>query len=194
MRQVERDILVLGFSDDTRALLEHLRVEAPALVERIAIVDGRPETVERLHRAGIAAVYGDPFDAGVLQRAGIDRATLVVQLDPRGPGFSELAPLVRELCPRARLLVSRSGGEDFSVRGAEHRETMADGLATPPDPSRLWARLTTWQFWLLVGVAMVDTAIPALPVAAAALLIAALGAPGCLRWVARLLDAVAERR
>jgi len=77
MCEMEHDILVLGFSEDVRALLDHLRAEAPAVVQRIAVLDRRPEAVARLNRAGIAAVCGDPFDAGVLQRAGIDRATLV---------------------------------------------------------------------------------------------------------------------
>ncbi|MBI4609306.1 MAG: NAD-binding protein [Candidatus Rokubacteria bacterium] len=194
MCEIERDILVLGFSDDVRALLDHLCAEAPAVIERIAVIDRRPEVVERLNRAAIAAVCGDPFDAGVLQRAGIDRATMVLRLDPRSPGLSELGPLLRQLCPRARLLVSRSGGKDLSAPGAGHPETVADGLVTPVDPGRPWGHLTTWQFWLLVAVFLVDATIFALPLVSAALLVAALGAPRCLRHVARFLDALAERR
>lgn len=63
MDKTERDILVLGFSEDTRALVEHLRAEAPALVERVAIIDDTWETVERLSRGGIAAIHGDPLSA-----------------------------------------------------------------------------------------------------------------------------------
>ena len=55
----------------------------------------------------------------------------------------------------------------------------------------MWARLTGWRLWVLVGVTVVDGIVFFLPIVLSSLIIGAVFAPDWLRHVARFLDALA---
>jgi hypothetical protein len=52
--------------------------------------------------------------------------------------------------------------------------------------------VTSWRFWLLVGVVLLDGLVFVIPLMGVAVVIAAVFAPDWLRRVARFLDAVAD--
>lgn len=159
-----RDIYVLGLSDDTRALLDHLRVEAPWKLERVRVLEGR-------HVADVES----------LVRSGIRAARIVVSLDPASLGWSpaSLDRALRSLSPRALILVGAGGQEPRrgGVRAAATRR-----------------RLASWRVAALIALAVLDGLIFFVPVGSAALVAAALFAPGWLKRAARFLEAVAEGR
>lgn len=105
-----RDVFVLGFSDDVRALLDHLAAEAPGFLHRMVVIDHRGETLARAQAAGVRWVHGDPLDPATLQRAGFQHATMVVSLAVEHPrhhdGTLEAVRLAKLTCPAARVLVS----------------------------------------------------------------------------------------
>jgi hypothetical protein len=53
-------------------------------------------------------------------------------------------------------------------------------------------RLLNWRFAVLVAIAVVEAVVVVIPVALVGLLVAALLAPGWLRFVARFLDDLAR--
>jgi len=56
----------------------------------------------------------------------------------------------------------------------------------------LWQRITSWRFWALVGLAVIDGAVFIIPMVATALIVCALIAPDLLRRIARFLDSLAS--
>jgi hypothetical protein len=54
------------------------------------------------------------------------------------------------------------------------------------------ARVTSWQFWLLVGVVVLDALVFVIPLVGTAAVVAAVIAPNWLRRAARFLDALAD--
>lgn len=105
----EPEILVLGFSDDVRALLDHIRAEAPSLLDRITLVDPSPTVVHRLKPRGFKSVCGHLADPATLREAGIHRAGIIaVFVDERTGRMTEIAELVRlcrSLAPAAQIFV-----------------------------------------------------------------------------------------
>jgi hypothetical protein len=55
----------------------------------------------------------------------------------------------------------------------------------------LWQRLSSWRFWTLVALAVVDGVFFVIPMAATALVVCALIAPDLLRRIARFLESLA---
>jgi len=171
-----RDVVVLGYGDETRALLAHLASEQPSVLARVLVVDPDPHAVDRARATGAAAVRADPFDPAELRRAGIERACVVISLAVPGSAARGASPsvvrLARALCPDARVLVSATGDDharELRLAGA-HEVFLASG---PPDLAR-----------------SLDAA--AVPDAAAAGARTLLGR--ALRSMARFLDAVADGR
>lgn len=58
----------------------------------------------------------------------------------------------------------------------------------------MWERLTSWRFWALVGITLLDGLLFIIPIAGGAMVVAALVAPDWLRRTARFLDALADGR
>lgn len=140
-------IVVVGFSDDARALIDHLELEAPALLPRLIVVDPSPEVVDRLRDAGLRAVRADTGDPAGLAALGLGEPALVVH----------------------------------SGRAA----------APPPVRSRHVSMLGNWRLWVLLGVTIVDGLVFMIPLTPTVLLLAALVAPGWVRWTAGFLDGLA---
>lgn len=55
----------------------------------------------------------------------------------------------------------------------------------------LWRRITSWRFWILIVLAVVDGVFFIIPMVATALIVCALIAPDLLRRIARFLDSLA---
>ena len=55
----------------------------------------------------------------------------------------------------------------------------------------LWRRISSWRFWALVTLAVIDGVFFIIPVGSTALVVCALIAPDLLRRIARFLDALA---
>ena len=55
----------------------------------------------------------------------------------------------------------------------------------------LWQRLSSWRFWALVALAVVDGVFFVVPMAATARVVCALIAPDLRRRVARVLESLA---
>jgi hypothetical protein len=55
----------------------------------------------------------------------------------------------------------------------------------------LWQRVTSWRFWVLVVLAVIDGVFFIIPIVATALIVCALVAPDLLRRIARFLDTLA---
>ncbi len=159
-----RDIYVLGLCDDTRALLGHLRVEAPWMLERVRVLEG-------CHVADVESLI----------RSGIPAARIVVSLDPESLGWSpaSLDCALRSLSPKALILVG-AGGQERRRGGVRAVSTRSP--------------LASWRVAVLIVLAVVDGLIFFIPVVSAALVAGALFAPGWLKRAARFLEAVAEGR
>lgn len=108
--------LFAGYSDDTRALLDHLHAEAPSLLRRVVIVDGDPRLEERLAALGVSVVHGDPEDLATLMNAGVRNAELVVVFprDPDTDGAHRMARALRRLCAAA-LFVHTPGSSEWAI-------------------------------------------------------------------------------
>jgi hypothetical protein len=55
----------------------------------------------------------------------------------------------------------------------------------------LWRRISSWRFWTLIVLAVVDGVFFIIPMVATALIVCALIAPDLLRRIARFLDSLA---
>jgi Trk K+ transport system NAD-binding subunit len=128
-----RDVFVLGYSDEVRMLLELLREDHAAFLERVVVVDPRDDVLRRLRSAGIAAVSGDPLDRTTLCRAGMVRASVIVRFTPvahaeRSTALA-LVQMARRFCPGARLVIT--------AQESEHADELrAAGAASAPVNTR----------------------------------------------------------
>lgn len=110
MSDRQRDVFVLGFSDDVRTLLDHLAAEAPGLLDRVVVIDHRKESLARITDRGARGVQGDVRDLDTLRRAGFHNATMVVCLLSHQSRHRDAAldavRLAIMLCPDARVLAT----------------------------------------------------------------------------------------
>ena len=110
MSDRQRDVFVLGFSDDVRALLDHLAAEAPGFLDRVVVIDHRKEVFVRMTARGLRGVHGGPLDPDTLRQSGFQEATMVVCLvaDPSRCRDAALdaVRLAKMFCPEARVLVT----------------------------------------------------------------------------------------
>jgi len=68
------------------------------------VVELNIDTVRRLHSDGLAAVYGDAGQGGVLEEAGVRSATALIISAPGLPEFSEVIRTARALNPTIHIL------------------------------------------------------------------------------------------
>lgn len=204
------DIFLLGYCEDTRALLAHLEAEAPFIIPRVVLLDPNPEIASRLRASGVSAVATSLWDRAALRAAGVATATMVVAFAERaGKSAEEFGRLVRAIRPDAIVYVSPHPTPSYRSRlnqllqatlgGPRSRETVQsfsrhycaelDGTS-----STTWRRLATWRFWMLVGITVLDGLMFIAPLTPIAMVLAAALAPGWLRRAARFLDALAEAR
>lgn len=176
------DTFLLGYCDDTRALLAHLDAEAPWRVSTVRVLDPDPLIVRTLSVNGLKAGAVDLWDDAALRAEGLEGATTVVVFAERVRGsIDRFERVIRGVSPTAQFLVV--------PRGA--------GAAPPslPAPSTPALRVvTSWRFWALVGLTILDGLIFMVPVTGLLLLIGALLNPRWLRATARFFDQLAGAR
>lgn len=112
------DFYLLGYSDDVRALLDHLRAEAPHLVRRVVLVVPPGERGALGDPGDVAVVAAEPSDVMALLDAGIERATVIAVFlagaaaTTKGPA---LVRTLRRLCPDAEVFAA-AGVDDTPLR------------------------------------------------------------------------------
>src|SRR5687768_13036113 len=99
------DTFVIGYCDDTRALLAHLEAERPARLARVRVLDPDPAVTAMLRERGIDASAVDFRDGTALQAAGLEGATTVIVFEQRVDGsLPSVTRVIRAVCPSAQLL------------------------------------------------------------------------------------------
>jgi hypothetical protein len=175
------DTFLLGYCDDTRALLAHLDAEAPWRAAHVRLLDRDPATVRALRANGMDAAAVDLLDIAALRAEALDRATRVVVFAERvGGSLDRLEREIRTVCPTACVtVVPRAAG----ARG-DTGDSSLGALRV----------VASWRFWALVGVAIVDGVTFIVPVTPLALVAGALVRRDWLRAAARFLEDLAEAR
>lgn len=74
--------------------------------EKFLAVDFNPDVVQRLHRRGIAALYGDVTDPDIQELAGLDRARVVISTMPSLHDSINLIARVKGANRRAKVIVT----------------------------------------------------------------------------------------
>ena len=163
--ELKSDVYVLGVCDSTRALLDHLREEAPTLLEGVRVLDARVS-----------------HDVDQLSRSGVSQARTVVCFDPRSLGWSPeaLERALRSLCPGARIFVGSGSSQGCRPLRAPY--------------AGVWRRIASWRFAALLGLGIVDALVLVVPLGSGAVVLGALVAPGWLRRLARFLERIADGR
>jgi hypothetical protein len=126
------DTFVLGYCDNTRALLAHLDAEGPARLERVRVLDPDPAAAEMLRERGIDAATVDFRDAAALRATGLAGAATVIVFEQRLDGaWPQVTRVIRAVCPSAELL------KVPAIPGTRTRRRRV----APPSA---WRRLATW--------------------------------------------------
>lgn len=122
------ELFVLGYSDDVRALLDHLSVEAPHALSRLVIVVPPARRAAVRAPAAVTVVEAEPMNVMALLDAGIENARVVAIFadDPNAPA---LVRTLRRLCPTAEVFAPTREGGAASLRGL-YSPGAFDGLST----------------------------------------------------------------
>ncbi len=133
------DTFLLGYSDNTRALLAHLDAEAPWRVPHVRVLEPDPLVVRAARRNGASATAVDLWDPGALRGAGLEHATTIVVFPERlGGRVDQLERVVRSVSPSVEFLVAAWRP---STPGARRPVIPTLGV------------IASWRFWALVTVA-----------------------------------------
>lgn len=111
-----KDVVLLGFFLEASALVHEYELDQDngrhPLLDRLLVIDFNPQVHAELQRRKIACVYGDISHMETLRHADIQDAALVVSTIPdtmlKGTDNAELLRKTRQLCPRARVIVTAS--------------------------------------------------------------------------------------
>ena len=105
--RMEKHVVVCGFSDTAKVLLNRLRKE-----EVLFVVNER-EALERLTAEhGVAAVLGDYTTSEVLRKAGVDRARAVVAVSPDDAENAFVCLTAKKIAPGVPVIVTVSSEEN----------------------------------------------------------------------------------
>jgi Kef-type K+ transport system membrane component KefB len=120
-------LMLLGFAKVASSLLEEIERRAPALKERMAVVDFNPEAVHELRRRGIKVHYGDISHTDSLRHAGIETAEIIVSTIPdhylKGINNLRILQLVRQINPQARIVATAetlAAARELYAAGADY--------------------------------------------------------------------------
>jgi len=113
---LDAHIFLLDYSDDARALLDHLRLEAPDLLSSVVVITPDTEVVACLRRRGVHAACADPWDINRALDMGVEGARFVA-IFPENPAASadkmlRLVRGLRRLCRTAELFATAATTED----------------------------------------------------------------------------------
>jgi len=182
------------------------------MLQRIIVIDPRPETRDRLRGSSVEVRCEDPYEMATLWNAGVDHAAMVVSLSVPGtdtPGsLPAIVHWVRSLSRNVRVLVLATDcahGSELRLAGADEvfhiaalddlHHTLSKARRSRGDRTRrsdgALGRLLNWRFAVLIAITIVDAIVFVIPLALSAVLVAAVLAPHSLRRVARFLDDLA---
>ncbi|MCX6898123.1 MAG: cation:proton antiporter [Verrucomicrobia bacterium] len=120
-------LMLLGFAKVASSLLEEIERRAPALKERMAVVDFNPEAVHELRQRGINVHYGDIGHTDSLRHAGIEKAEIIVSTIPdhylKGINNLRILHLVRQINPKALVVVTAetlAAARELYAAGADY--------------------------------------------------------------------------
>ena len=103
-------ILLVGFFRTASSLLEELRLNHPARLEEVAVIDFNPNVHAALKERGVRVIYGDISHPETLVHAGVGAAEILVCTIPdallKGTTNQKLVRHLRELNPDAKIIVS----------------------------------------------------------------------------------------
>ncbi|MBL8112998.1 MAG: cation:proton antiporter [Acidobacteria bacterium] len=109
----ERTIVVLGFFRTASALVDEIARNHQHLLSQITVIDFNPAVKKPLEDLGIRYVYGDIGTPATLEHADISHAKVVLSTVTdsflKGTTNLRLLQLMRELCPKAEIVVSAQG-------------------------------------------------------------------------------------
>jgi CPA2 family monovalent cation:H+ antiporter-2 len=124
-----RHVIVIGFGLSGRSVVNHV-------IERGAsytVIETNPATVTRCIPGGLNIIEGDARNAGVLRRAGIDRATELAVTVPNDRVGMEIVEAARALNPAVHIIARCtfvSGGMEAARRGADDTVIAEQVVAT----------------------------------------------------------------
>jgi voltage-gated potassium channel Kch len=120
-------IILLGFFRAASSLLEELRLNRPALLAELLVVDFNPHVFAELRRRGVRVTYGDITRRETLEHAGVPGAKIIVCTLPnsilKGATNLKLLRQLRELNPTARIVMHAESAEEareFYAAGASY--------------------------------------------------------------------------
>jgi Kef-type K+ transport system membrane component KefB len=113
-----KPIVFLGFFREASAILHEFELKGSdgdrhSLLDEVLVIDFNPQVYSELRRRGIDCLYGDIAHIETLHHAKIHDAELVVSTIPdnilKGTDNLRLLRQARQLCPRARVIVTADG-------------------------------------------------------------------------------------
>jgi voltage-gated potassium channel Kch len=120
-------IILLGFFRTASSLLEELRLNQPALLTELLVVDFNPHVFAELRRRGVRVTYGDITRRETLEHAGVPGAKIIICTLPnsilKGATNLKLLRQLRELNPAARIVMHAESAEEareFYAAGASY--------------------------------------------------------------------------
>lgn len=120
-------IVLLGFHQLASSLLCDIERVDPELLSQVKIIDFNVEAHGALRARGVKVSYGDISNPETLRHAHVDSADVIVSTIPdsilKGTSNVQLAKMLRQLAPEARILVNASrigDAEAMYAAGADH--------------------------------------------------------------------------
>jgi Kef-type K+ transport system membrane component KefB len=103
-------IIFLGFYKIASSLLLALEELDPSINDKILVIDFNPEVCQELNRRGIKCLFGDLGNTGILNEAGLEKASLVVSSIPdtilKGTDNMSILNYVKRVNPTAKVIVT----------------------------------------------------------------------------------------
>lgn len=140
-RGLHDHVVICGFGTKGKSALRSL-LGAGTRRDRIVVVDGRTEAIERAGRSGIAGVLGDAAQREVLSEAGVEDASAVIVATDRDDTSVLVTLRARELAPKANItaaardeanveLLRRSGADTVVTSASAAGRLLGLGTASP---------------------------------------------------------------
>lgn len=124
-------IVILGFHRGAQGFIEAARVDDPAILEQILVVDFNLETLKSIRAAGVRGMYGDISHLDTLDHANIHKSRVILSTIPdmllKGTTNSKLVRICRSLNPTAYIVATA----DFSGQVEGLRDCGANEVLLP---------------------------------------------------------------
>ena len=132
--EINHKTIIAGYGVPGRAVAETLRERG----EPYCIIELNPTTVHRCEKSHVPIIEGDCTDPAVLQRAGIEHASLFVIMIPNEKAAVEATQVARKLNATMRIITRchyTSTGIEARAHGAN--EVVVSEIVVAAEVSRL---------------------------------------------------------